>query len=74
MEIRVDPETDSSGARYVTRVSVQGCWRSRHEEKRGRAQPAAVSLAEVARLTGEKAETIVDLVGDKGLEPLTLSV
>ena len=56
-QLDVDPETDSSGARFVTRASVQQCWLDRQSKARSRrrAEPA-VPLAEVARFTGESPE------------------
>lgn len=62
-QLDVDPETDSSGARFVTGASVQECWLARHDQKRRRARPTAtVPLAEVARFTGESESCLVDLV------------
>lgn len=62
-DLDVDPETDSSGLRFVTRTSVKAYWIAHHEAKRRAVQPvAAVPLAEVARFTGESARALVDLV------------
>jgi hypothetical protein len=62
-DLEVDPETDSSGLRFVTRTSVKAYWMAHHEAKRRTAQPvAAVALAEVARFTGETPRALMDLV------------
>ena len=62
-DLEVDPETDSSGLRFVTRTSVKAYWIAHHEAKRRPAQPvAAVPLAEVARFTGETPRALMDLV------------
>ena len=62
-ELDVDPETDSSGLRFVTQASVKRYWISHHEAKRRSARPdAAVPLAEVARFTGETPRALMDLV------------
>ena len=62
-QLDVDPETDSSGARFVTRTSVQQSWLDRQSKARSRrrAEPA-VALAEVARFTGENPRALMDLV------------
>ncbi len=62
-ELDVDPETDSSGLRFVTRASVKRCWIAHYETKRRSAQPVpAVPLAEVARFTGETPRALMDRV------------
>ncbi len=62
-DLDVDPETDSSGLRFVTRASVKQYWIAHHEAKRRTAQPAAaVPVAEVARFTGETPRALMDLV------------
>ena len=62
-DLVVDPETDSSGLRFVTRTSVRAYWIAHNEAKRRPAQPiAAVPLAEVARFTGETPRALMDLV------------
>jgi hypothetical protein len=62
-DLDVDPETDSSGLRFVTRASVKRYWIAHHEAKRRTVQPvAAVPVAEVARFTGETSRTLMDLV------------
>ncbi|MHB1929677.1 MAG: hypothetical protein ACYCUG_09710, partial [Acidimicrobiales bacterium] len=62
-DLDVDPETDSSGLRFVTRTSVKQYWIAHHEAKRRAAQPvAAVPLAEVARFTGQTPRALMDLV------------
>ncbi|MGH2459181.1 MAG: hypothetical protein ACRDIY_09975, partial [Chloroflexota bacterium] len=62
-QLDVDPETDSSGARFVTCPSVQQCWLVRQSKTRSRrrAEPA-VPIAEVARFTGESPRALMDLV------------
>jgi len=68
-DLEVDPETDSSGLRLVTRTSVKAYWIAHSEAKRRPAQPiAAVPLAEVARFTGETPRALVDLVRSRVLE------
>ena len=62
-DLDVDPETDSSGLRFVTRTSVKAYWIAHNEAKRRPAQlVAAVPLAEVARFTGETPRALMDLV------------
>jgi AcrR family transcriptional regulator len=61
--LEVDPESDSSGLRFVTRSSVKAYWIAHNEAKRRPAQPvAAVPLAEVARFTGQTPRALMDLV------------
>ncbi|MHB1846728.1 MAG: hypothetical protein ACYCWW_18055, partial [Deltaproteobacteria bacterium] len=62
-DLVVDPETDSSGLRFVTRTSVRAYWIAHNEAKRRPAQPvAAVPLAEVSRFTGHSTRELMDLV------------
>jgi integrase len=61
-ELEVDPETDSSGARFVTRASVERAWMARQERRKPRTAQAAVPVAEVARFTGHTSVELVDLV------------
>ena len=62
-DLEIDPETDSSGLRFVTRTSVKAYWIAHHEAKRRAAEPvAAVPVAEVARFTGETPRALMDLV------------
>ena len=69
-ELELDPETDTSGARFVTRASV-GCWLARNEAKRRIARPVAtVPFAEVVRFTGLGRREVVDLVRAGVLEEL----
>jgi hypothetical protein len=71
-DLEVDPETDSSGLRFVTRASVKAYWIAHHEAKRRPAQPvAAVALAEVARFTGETPKALMDLVRADVLKQVT---
>jgi len=70
--LELDPETDTSGARFVTRASVEACWLARNEAKRRKAQPqATVSFAEVMRFTGLGRRAVVDLVRAGILEELS---
>ncbi len=70
-DLELDPETDTSGARFVTRASVQACWLARNEVKRRKARPVAtVPFAEVVRFTGLGRRAIVDLVRQGVLEEL----
>ena len=70
-ELQLDPETDTSGARFVTRASVQVCWLARNEAKRRKARPVAtVPFAEVVRFTGLGRRAVVDLVRAGVLEEL----
>lgn len=62
-DLDVDAETDSSGAIFVNRASVDRCWIARGEATRRKAQPvAAVPVAEVARFTGHTSAELMDLV------------
>jgi hypothetical protein len=70
-DLDVDPETDSSGLRFVTRASVKQYWIAHHEAKRRPAQPVvAVPVAEVARFTGETSRALMDLVRAGVLEQI----
>lgn len=67
----LDPETDTSRARFVTRASVQACWIARNEARRRKARPVAtVPFAEDLRFTGLGRRAIVDLVRQGVLEEL----
>ncbi len=58
-----DPETDSSGATFVTRASVERCWLARATPRQRRAQaPPGVPIAEVARFSGHSTRELMDLV------------
>ncbi|MHB1929400.1 MAG: hypothetical protein ACYCUG_08275, partial [Acidimicrobiales bacterium] len=62
-DLELDPETDTSGARFVTRASVEACWITRNEAKRRKARPVAtIPFAEVVRFTGLGRREVVDLV------------
>lgn len=62
-QLDVDPETDSSGARFVTRSSVVWYWVDRHARTVGRKRhEPSVPISEVARLSGESQRAIDDLV------------
>jgi integrase len=60
----VDPETDSSGARFVTRASVERCGaaRSAAAQRRSAQAAPAVAVGEVARFTGYSVAELMDLV------------
>ncbi|MDA8061017.1 MAG: hypothetical protein M0T80_01070, partial [Actinomycetota bacterium] len=60
-QLEIDPETDSSGARFVTRTSVEAYWLDgRRASPRG--GPAGVPVCEVAHFTGKSEQAIMDLV------------
>lgn len=62
-DLQLDPETDTSGARFVTRASVEVCWLARNDAKRPKTQPVAtVPFSEVVRFTGLGRREVVDLV------------
>jgi hypothetical protein len=70
-ELELDPESDTSGARFVSRASVQACWIARNEAKRRKVLPVAtVPFAEVVRFTGLGRRDVVDLVRQGLLEEL----
>jgi integrase len=70
-DLELDPETDTSGARFVTRTSVEACWITRNEARRRTAQPTAtVPFAEVVRFTGLGRREVVDLIRAGVLEEL----
>lgn len=60
-QLEVDSDTDSSGARFVTRTSVEAFW-LRHRRANARGGPAGVPLSEVARFTGRSDQAVMDLV------------
>jgi integrase len=62
-ELDVDPETDSSGARFVTRASVEQRCRTDHQvgEEVGR-DPGAVPVGDVVRFTGRTRTQLLGLV------------
>jgi integrase len=61
-ELEVDPETDGSGARFVTRVSVER-WAGRaNDSQQPKPGGEAVSLADVVRFTGRSRVEIADLI------------
>ncbi len=63
-DLDLDPETDSSGAKFVTRDSVKHCWIARNATtKRSASQaPVGVPIAEVARFAGHSTRDLMDLV------------
>ncbi|HZT66282.1 MAG TPA: hypothetical protein VFA11_10890 [Acidimicrobiales bacterium] len=69
-ELEVDPETDTSGARFVSRASVEAAWMARQERRKPRTAQAAVPVAEVARFTGHSTTELVDLVKAGVLEQM----
>ena len=66
----LDPETDSSGAKFVTRASVKRWWivRSSAVKRRSTQLVAGVPVAEVARFTGHNVTELMDLVRAGALE------
>jgi integrase len=62
-DLSVDPETDSSGAIFVTRASVEQCWiaRATPRQRRAQVQPG-MPIAEVSRFTGHSTRELMDLV------------
>ncbi|MBV9659881.1 MAG: site-specific integrase, partial [Acidimicrobiales bacterium] len=70
-KLEVDPETDTSAARFVTRRSVQAIWVSRQAKKTRRDPVEAVPVAEVARFTGHSTRELMDLVRAGVLEQVT---
>jgi len=70
--LELDAESDTSGARFVTRTSVEACWIARNEARRRTAQSTAmVPFAEVMRFTGLGRRAVVDLVRAGILEELS---
>jgi integrase len=62
-DLEPDPETDTSGARFVTRASVAKCWIARGQGRRRRkSESATVPFAEVVRFTGLGRRAVVDLI------------
>jgi hypothetical protein len=62
-ELEVDPETDSSHARFVTRASVEAWQLTRvGDGPVRRLEQATVSLADVVRFTGRSRIELLDLV------------
>ena len=66
-QLEVDPETDSSGARFVTRTSVEAYYVG-HRRASPRGDPAGVPVGEVARFAGLSERDVLDLVHDGVLE------
>ncbi len=70
-QLDLDPETDSSGAQFVTRVSVERYWSERGGVPlRYHEAAAAVPIAEVARFTGCSTTELMDLVRQGVLEQI----
>ena len=61
-ELGIDPETDSSKARFVTRASVEKCRTVRCGDSPRRLNQATVPLADVIRFTGRSQIELLDLV------------
>ncbi|MGH8995216.1 MAG: hypothetical protein ACRDYB_04155, partial [Acidimicrobiales bacterium] len=63
-DLDLDAETDSSGAKFVTREAVERCWIGRNAKTKRRAssEPVGVPVAEVARFTGHSTRELMDLV------------
>jgi integrase len=61
--LEVDPETDTSGARFVTRASVEAQWLARQTPRRPRSgPPGAIPVNDVARFSGYSVSALLDLV------------
>jgi integrase len=60
-DLEVDSETDTSGARFVTRSSVVKCWIARNETNDRKAVPT-VPFADVVRFTGLGRRAVIDLI------------
>lgn len=71
-ELDVDPETDSSGARFVTRASVeQRCWADHQVgEEEGRDR-ACGPIGDVVRFTGRTRTQLIDLLRAGALDQAT---
>jgi hypothetical protein len=70
-QLDLDPETDSSGARFVTRASVERFWMERGGVPRQYHEvAAAVPIAEVTRFTGCSTAELMDLVRQGVLEQI----
>ena len=65
-QIDVDPETDSSGSRFVTRTSVDVCWLDRRGTRSG-----TIAIDEVVRYAGVPRGGITDLIRTGVLEQVT---
>ena len=62
-DLELDPETDTSSARFVTRASVEACSTTRSQRSRRKPEPTAtVAFAEVMVATGLGRRAVVDLV------------
>jgi predicted DNA-binding transcriptional regulator AlpA len=62
-ELELDPETDTSGARFVTRASVDRCWITRRGARQHRSNSVpTIPFPEVMRFTGLGRRTVVDLI------------
>lgn len=62
-DLVIDPETDSSGAMFITRDSVERCWVGRATPRQRRAQTLpGIPIAEVSRFTGHTTSDLMDLV------------
>jgi hypothetical protein len=72
-DLDLDSETDSSGAKFVTRASLKRCWIARNAARRRRASqaPVGVPIAEVARFTGHSTRELMDLVRAGVLEQVS---
>ena len=70
-EIEVDPETDSSNALFVTRMSVEACMPLRVSEyTRAKTDRSPVPLADVVLFTGYSRTELLDLVQAGVLEQI----
>jgi hypothetical protein len=71
--LEMDIESDSSGAKFVTRKSVEHCWIARNAAAGRRKTQVAVGVpvAEVARFTGDSTAELMDLVRADVLEQVS---
>ena len=70
-DLELDPETDTSGARFGVRASVHACWLVRNRTTPRKTEPAAtVPFAEVMSYTGLGRRAVVNLVLAGVLEEL----
>jgi len=68
-DLELDPETDTSGTRFVTRASVEQCSSACSAMTRRRVEPATnVPFVEVMAITGLGRRAVVDLVRQGALE------
>lgn len=67
-DLELDAETDTSGARFVTRASVESVWIARSGGKPRRHRSPTIPFIEVMRFTGLGRREVVDLIRAGALE------